>query len=143
MHRCFKAEVYHRIEFMFIVIITLSELAKWQPFFMNKNAKLATCAFLLILLCSFFFFFEYLTPSNKAAILLKKRIYCPVWKAASAALPQKNTVINANRMRAWAKCIEIYIPLNHFATKFFNKMYEKWCHIIWEHYGSHAVCIDQ
>ena len=67
-----------------------------------------------------------ITPSCKAAILLKQKISCPLWITAGAVLPEKDAIIYAKRTRVWkTKYIKVYILLNHFFAKFFNKMYKK------------------
>ena len=56
-----------------------------------------------------------LTPSFKVAILLKQKISCPLWIIASAVLPEKGAIIDANRMSLKNK---IYRSL-HFNQPFF------------------------
>ena len=75
------------------------------------------------------------------AILLKQKIYCPRWITKGAVFPEKDAITDAKRMRVrTTKYIEVYIYLDHFSVKFFNKMYKKWFYIIWKYYGSHDVC---
>ena len=108
---------------MLIVVIILLELPNWKPFLLIKSQTDNLCLSSILL---FYFSKISLTPSCKVAILLNQKIYCPLWITAGVVLLEKDAIIDAKRTRVWkTKYIKVYILLNHFSAKFFNKMYKK------------------